>query len=223
MPRRSPSSSSERQRRECSDRCVCRPEDRGRNPRPDRWRALMPRSGNCRLPRPDGRSSTRLLTCPRRPVSPESPHRSGTVRQGDGRGRPGLRRGGHCPADAVPRCLADGPLARWRTERGDAVKALSALPPAQMVPWVARQIPASALACAGLMELFAHGQDIADTIGAPASTPTGSGTWPGSARAIVILPTWCAASRLPTSSSGTSSRPLPGSSGSSARPMLRTG
>src|SRR3984893_10617802 len=65
--------------------------------------------------------------------------------------------------DASPTDL----LARWRTERGDAVKALSALPPAQMVPWVARQIPASALACAGLMELFAHGQDIADTIGAP--------------------------------------------------------
>jgi uncharacterized protein (TIGR03084 family) len=42
---------------------------------------------------------------------------------------------------------------------------LSVLPPAQMVPWVARQIPASALAAAGLMELFAHGQDIADTIG----------------------------------------------------------
>src|ERR1700722_19120117 len=49
-------------------------------------------------------------------------------------------------------------LARWRSERDQANKALSALPPAQMVPWVARQIPASALACAGLMELFAHGQ-----------------------------------------------------------------
>ena len=58
-------------------------------------------------------------------------------------------------------------LARWRSEREVAVKALSALPPAQMVPWVARDIPASALACAGLMELFAHGQDIYDTIGAP--------------------------------------------------------
>jgi len=58
-------------------------------------------------------------------------------------------------------------LARWRTERGDATKALSVLPPSQMVPWVARQIPASALACAGLMELFAHGQDIYDALGAP--------------------------------------------------------
>lgn len=57
-------------------------------------------------------------------------------------------------------------LARWRSERETATKALSALPPAQMVPWVARQIPASALAAAGLMELFAHGQDIVDTVGA---------------------------------------------------------
>lgn len=54
---------------------------------------------------------------------------------------------------------------RWRSERDTAVKALSALPPSQMVPWVARQIPAGALAAAGLMELFAHGQDIADAIG----------------------------------------------------------
>jgi len=58
-------------------------------------------------------------------------------------------------------------LARWRTERGDATKALSVLPPSRMVPWVARQIAAGALACAGLMELFAHGQDIHDTLGAP--------------------------------------------------------
>jgi enediyne biosynthesis protein E11 len=65
--------------------------------------------------------------------------------------------------DASPADLLD----RWRAERGDATKALSVLPPAQMVPWVARQIPASALAAAGLMELFAHGQDIADALGAP--------------------------------------------------------
>jgi enediyne biosynthesis protein E11 len=63
--------------------------------------------------------------------------------------------------DASPADL----LARWRTERGEAGKALSALPPGQMVPWVARQIPAGALAAAGLMELFAHGQDIADAVG----------------------------------------------------------
>jgi uncharacterized protein (TIGR03084 family) len=57
-------------------------------------------------------------------------------------------------------------LARWRAERDGAVAALSAVPPDQMVPWVARQIPVRALACAGMMELFAHGQDIADAVGA---------------------------------------------------------
>ncbi|HEY2505071.1 MAG TPA: TIGR03084 family metal-binding protein [Streptosporangiaceae bacterium] len=56
-------------------------------------------------------------------------------------------------------------LARWRKERDAAAEALTALPPDQMVPWVARSIPASVLACAGLMELFAHGQDITDALG----------------------------------------------------------
>jgi enediyne biosynthesis protein E11 len=60
----------------------------------------------------------------------------------------------------------DDLFARWRAEREAAVTALAALPPAQLVPWVARQLPASVLACAGMMELFAHGQDIADTVGA---------------------------------------------------------
>ena len=56
-------------------------------------------------------------------------------------------------------------LARWRAERAAASEALAALDPDQMVPWVARQIPARMLASAGIMELFAHGQDIADTLG----------------------------------------------------------
>jgi uncharacterized protein (TIGR03084 family) len=57
-------------------------------------------------------------------------------------------------------------LTRWRSERAAATSAVAALPPDRMVPWVARSIPAGVLACAGLMELFAHGQDIADAIGA---------------------------------------------------------
>lgn len=56
-------------------------------------------------------------------------------------------------------------LARWRSERAEATQALAALPPDHLVPWVAREIPAGILAGAGYMELFAHGQDIADTIG----------------------------------------------------------
>jgi len=56
-------------------------------------------------------------------------------------------------------------LTRWRIERAEASRALAALPPDRLVPWVARKLPAGALASAGLMELFAHGQDIADTLG----------------------------------------------------------
>src|ERR1700731_4088129 len=58
----------------------------------------------------------------------------------------------------------DDLFARWRAERDTAVTALAALPPDQLVPWIARQLPAGVLACAGMMELFAHGQDIADTV-----------------------------------------------------------
>jgi uncharacterized protein (TIGR03084 family) len=56
-------------------------------------------------------------------------------------------------------------LTRWRQERDTAGKALGALPPDQLVPWLVRPIPAGILAAAGMMELFGHGQDIADALG----------------------------------------------------------
>ncbi|HEV2450812.1 MAG TPA: TIGR03084 family metal-binding protein [Streptosporangiaceae bacterium] len=55
-------------------------------------------------------------------------------------------------------------LARWRSDRTAATAALAALPPDQLVPWLARPLPAGILASAGIMELFAHGQDIADAL-----------------------------------------------------------
>lgn len=55
-------------------------------------------------------------------------------------------------------------LARWRSDRTAATDALAALPPDQLVPWLARPLPAGILASAGIMELFAHGQDIADAL-----------------------------------------------------------
>jgi uncharacterized protein (TIGR03084 family) len=55
-------------------------------------------------------------------------------------------------------------LARWRTETTDAIKALEAVPAGEVVPWLVRPLPPAILACAGMMELFAHGQDIADTL-----------------------------------------------------------
>ncbi|MEV8506955.1 TIGR03084 family metal-binding protein [Actinoplanes sp. NPDC051475] len=56
-------------------------------------------------------------------------------------------------------------LRRWREERTWAEKALGALPMNQPVPWLVRPLPAAVLAMAGMMELFAHGQDIADALG----------------------------------------------------------
>jgi enediyne biosynthesis protein E11 len=69
---------------------------------------------------------------------------------------------------AMAEYLAEQPdvlLARWRTERDNAVAALAAVPMDQMVPWLVNPLPAGVLACAGMMELFGHGQDIADALG----------------------------------------------------------
>jgi enediyne biosynthesis protein E11 len=64
---------------------------------------------------------------------------------------------GHSPAEL---------LAKWRADRNSAAEALTALPPGELVPWLVRPLPAGVLAAAGMMELFAHGQDIADAVGA---------------------------------------------------------
>jgi len=57
-------------------------------------------------------------------------------------------------------------LQTWREERAAAISALAAVPPDQLLPWLSRPMPAATLASAGIMEVFAHGQDIADAIGA---------------------------------------------------------
>ena len=56
-------------------------------------------------------------------------------------------------------------LARWRAERAASEKALAAVPPDSLVPWLVRPLPPSVLAAAGMMELIGHGQDIADALG----------------------------------------------------------
>jgi uncharacterized protein (TIGR03084 family) len=71
-------------------------------------------------------------------------------------------------AAALAGYLAEPParlLHRFRAERAAAETALRALPPSHVVPWLVRPIPAGVLAAAGMMELFGHGQDIADTLG----------------------------------------------------------
>jgi enediyne biosynthesis protein E11 len=71
-------------------------------------------------------------------------------------------------AGALANYLGDPPqvlFSRWKDERATAVKALAALPLDQVVPWLVRPLTAGILAGAGMMELFAHGQDIADAVG----------------------------------------------------------
>lgn len=54
----------------------------------------------------------------------------------------------------------------WHADRTAASDALAAHAPSEIVPWLVRPLPAAILATAGIMELFAHGQDIRDTVGA---------------------------------------------------------
>ncbi|MBV1849280.1 TIGR03084 family metal-binding protein [Catellatospora tritici] len=55
-------------------------------------------------------------------------------------------------------------LGKWQEQRANTEQALAALPPDQIVPWLVRPLPAGILACAGMMELFGHGQDVADAL-----------------------------------------------------------
>jgi uncharacterized protein (TIGR03084 family) len=71
-------------------------------------------------------------------------------------------------AAALAGYLASPPavlLERWRAERAAAEQALAACSPGELVPWLVRPIPPAILAAAGMMELFGHGQDIADALG----------------------------------------------------------
>jgi uncharacterized protein (TIGR03084 family) len=56
-------------------------------------------------------------------------------------------------------------LAAFRTESDTCVRALAAVPEDQVVPWLVNPLPPVVLASAGIMEVFAHGQDIADALG----------------------------------------------------------
>lgn len=70
---------------------------------------------------------------------------------------------------ALVQFLAGGPQAaraRWREELAAAVAGLAAADQGGTVPWLVNPLPPSVLAAAGMMEVFAHGQDIADALGA---------------------------------------------------------
>ncbi|MFE1904555.1 TIGR03084 family metal-binding protein [Streptomyces gardneri] len=62
-------------------------------------------------------------------------------------------------------------LAAWRAGRERLQEALRAVPPGARFPWYGPPMSAPAMATARLMETWAHGQDVADALGA-VRTPT---------------------------------------------------
>src|SRR3954449_2809313 len=60
----------------------------------------------------------------------------------------------------------------WRDSRAALLAALAAADPAAKVPWYGPPMSPASFATAGLMEYWAHGQDIADGLGVT-RTPTG--------------------------------------------------
>ncbi|MEU7473690.1 TIGR03084 family metal-binding protein [Streptomyces sp. NPDC044984] len=56
-------------------------------------------------------------------------------------------------------------LARFRAEGDASLEALASVPAGQVVPWLVRPLPPAVLASAGMMEVFGHGQDVADALG----------------------------------------------------------
>ncbi|MFV5994510.1 TIGR03084 family metal-binding protein [Streptomyces sp. NPDC056231] len=57
-------------------------------------------------------------------------------------------------------------LARWRDGRERLQQALRAAPPGTRIPWYGPPMSVASMATARLMETWAHGQDIADALGA---------------------------------------------------------
>lgn len=56
-------------------------------------------------------------------------------------------------------------LGRFRALGRQSVDALAAVPEGEVVPWLVNPLPPTVLAAAGIMEIFGHGQDIADALG----------------------------------------------------------
>ncbi|MFJ3219121.1 TIGR03084 family metal-binding protein [Kitasatospora sp. NPDC086801] len=57
-------------------------------------------------------------------------------------------------------------LARWRAGREEVSAALAAVPAGTRLPWFGPPMKPASMATARLMETWAHGQDVADTLGA---------------------------------------------------------
>jgi uncharacterized protein (TIGR03084 family) len=56
-------------------------------------------------------------------------------------------------------------LERWRAGRATLAKALADAPPSAKLPWYGTSMSRASMATARIMETWAHGQDVADTLG----------------------------------------------------------
>ncbi|ASW58057.1 TIGR03084 family protein [Plantactinospora sp. KBS50] len=56
-------------------------------------------------------------------------------------------------------------LERWRATRSALAAALTAVPAGERMPWYGTRMSAASMATARIMETWAHGQDVADTLG----------------------------------------------------------
>jgi uncharacterized protein (TIGR03084 family) len=65
-------------------------------------------------------------------------------------------------ADAAAATPPADVLQRWRAARAGLCDALARVPPGQKVPWMTGPMAPATLATSRIMELFGHGQDIAD-------------------------------------------------------------
>ncbi|MFD4441175.1 TIGR03084 family metal-binding protein [Nocardia sp. NPDC058519] len=57
-------------------------------------------------------------------------------------------------------------LVRWRTGRDQLIAALAAVPAGTKLPWFGPPMSAASMISARIMETWAHGQDVADALGA---------------------------------------------------------
>ncbi|CAM5720542.1 TIGR03084 family protein OS=Streptomyces microflavus OX=1919 GN=Smic_46440 PE=4 SV=1 [Streptomyces microflavus] len=109
-------------------------------------------------------------------------------------------------AQALVDAHAHALLARWRDGRQRLDKVLRDAPAGTRIPWYGPPMSVASMASARLMETWAHGQDIADALGATAPRPPGCGTSHGSGCGPGTTPTRYGASPHPRPSSASNSR-----------------
>jgi uncharacterized protein (TIGR03084 family) len=80
----------------------------------------------------------------------------------------GAGQAAEAPGSAPPDELVD----RWRAGRAALADALAGTPPGDKIPWYGTRMSPASMVTARLMETWAHGQDVADTLGVT-RTPTG--------------------------------------------------